>query len=640
VKKATNIIEVYEVCKKTSPLNGYNQDYLLYSYKKSLTKLVASFEKKTIKDLFILGEGSSGKTSYQNMIKFYLEKSSKIISIDIGDYGDYYAESLAKEKDFDLSSILLLCIANKLLEIWPNKIYEKEVNPIIFLKKTTYFQYKLINNIINDSNIFIFIDSINLFINIKNDLSILNKLVNLKMINANFIINLPLISKPFINNTQFDIIELNLTKNDLEEIIYTRIDSNIITQRALDLAIRYCNKNINKLISTIFEASIIALENNTSTIETYEVQRVINPLKEKIKKDNIQISKNKYINSIQIKDYFSIKNTKLENLEDKKEIYFVGENGDGKTIVLQALALLFKNNSNLTILADKYIDNIKDDYVLNILEEDSYINDNLFAYGINRNKIDADNKDKSGYSGLFDTPSLQNTTFLNRPQELFLLNNSITDEFINKIENLLENKIQIANIASQIFFYESNKQIEFKMLSEGYKSTIIWLSDLVFRLIEKQPKITKLEDFKAVVLVDEIDLYLHPKWKYSFVYKLRKIFPKIQFIMTTHSMTTILGASKDAVFYNIYKDKEGHTQLSEQFDDISDYSANILITSRLFNMDSAKARSYDDKVNNLSEDDFKKHQLNKKIDKMLEEDDDISAKEAILKQLEEYNERN
>ena len=640
MKKATNIIEVYEVCKKTSPLNGYNQDYLLYSYKKSLTKLVASFEKKTIKDLFILGEGSSGKTSYQNMIKFYLEKSSKIISIDIGDYGDYYAESLAKEKDFDLSSILLLCIANKLLEIWPNKIYEKEVNPIIFLKKTTYFQYKLINNIINDSNIFIFIDSINLFINIKNDLSILNKLVNLKMINANFIINLPLISKPFINNTQFDIIELNLTKNDLEEIIYTRIDSNIITQRALDLAIRYCNKNINKLISTIFEASIIALENNTSTIETYEVQRVINPLKEKIKKDNIQISKNKYINSIQIKDYFSIKNTKLENLEDKKEIYFVGENGDGKTIVLQALALLFKNNSNLTILADKYIDNIKDDYVLNILEEDSYINDNLFAYGINRNKIDADNKDKSGYSGLFDTPSLQNTTFLNRPQELFLLNNSITDEFINKIENLLENKIQIANIASQIFFYESNKQIEFKMLSEGYKSTIIWLSDLVFRLIEKQPKITKLEDFKAVVLVDEIDLYLHPKWKYSFVYKLRKIFPKIQFIMTTHSMTTILGASKDAVFYNIYKDKEGHTQLSEQFDDISDYSANILITSRLFNMDSAKARSYDDKVNNLSEDDFKKHQLNKKIDKMLEEDDDISAKEAILKQLEEYNERN
>jgi len=108
--------------------------------------------------------------------------------------------------------------------------------------------------------------------------------------------------------------------------------------------------------------------------------------------------------------------------------------------------------------------------------------------------------------------------------------------------------------------------------------------------------------------------------------------------MTTHSPTTILGASKDAVFYNVYKDKNGFTQLSEQYDDISDYSANILITSPLFNMDSAKSRAYNDKENYLSDDDYKKHQLNKKIDEMLENDNDEDIKLDILKQLEEYDE--
>ena len=95
------------------------------------------------------------------------------------------------------------------------------------------------------------------------------------------------------------------------------------------------------------------------------------------------------------------------------------------------------------------------------------------------------------------------------------------------------------------------------MLSEGYKTTIIWLCDLLSRLIENQPNIKKLEEFKAVVLVDEIDLYLHPQLKYEFVYKLRQIFKNIQFIMTTHSLNTILGASKDAIFFNVYKDDDG-----------------------------------------------------------------------------------
>lgn len=350
-------------------------------------------------------------------------------------------------------------------------------------------------------------------------------------------------------------------------------------------------------------------------------------------KSNLPL-KNNYINTIKINNYFSIRHIELENLQDKKEIYFVGENGDGKTILLQALALAYKDNSNYPILANKYLKTLKKPFSLET--EDKFINDNLFAYGINRNKTNADDVDSSGYASLFDTPSINDTTSFNRPQDLFILANDITKEFIEGLEYLLENKIKIIQVTNETKFYETsneNIEIEFKMLSEGYKSTIIWLSDLLFRLIKKQAKITKLKDFKAVILIDEIDLYLHPKWKYQFVHRLRKMFPKIQFIMTTHSITTILGARDDAVFYQVYKDEEGYTQLSEEINDISDYSANILLTSPMFNMQSAKSRAYDDKENSLSDDDYREHQLNKNIDKMLESDDSKKIKLDILAQL-------
>jgi len=75
--------------------------------------------------------------------------------------------------------------------------------------------------------------------------------------------------------------------------------------------------------------------------------------------------------------------------------------------------------------------------------------------------------------------------------------------------------------------------------------------------------VENIVDFQGVVLIDEIELHLHPKWKYNFMKKLRETFPLIQFIVTTHSPTVLLGASEEAVFYKIYKE-DGEVQISNQ----------------------------------------------------------------------------
>ena len=65
-------------------------------------------------------------------------------------------------------------------------------------------------------------------------------------------------------------------------------------------------------------------------------------------------------------------------------------------------------------------------------------------------------------------------------------------------------------------------------------------------------------------MVDEIDLHLHPKWQRVIIGKLRKIFPNIQFVFTTHSPTIIQGASDDAVIFRVYRNKkDGKTRISD-----------------------------------------------------------------------------
>ena len=52
---------------------------------------------------------------------------------------------------------------------------------------------------------------------------------------------------------------------------------------------------------------------------------------------------------------------------------------------------------------------------------------------------------------------------------------------------------------------------------------------------------------QGVVLIDEIDLYLHPSWQATFVSALRRVFPKIQFIATTHSPVILAGLAPHEV---------------------------------------------------------------------------------------------
>jgi AAA domain, putative AbiEii toxin, Type IV TA system len=72
-------------------------------------------------------------------------------------------------------------------------------------------------------------------------------------------------------------------------------------------------------------------------------------------------------------------------------------------------------------------------------------------------------------------------------------------------------------------------------LSHGYQSTIAWIADLIGHVLLESKEVASTTEMEGLVLIDEIDLYLHPAWQATFITALRKVFPRMQFVATTHS---------------------------------------------------------------------------------------------------------
>jgi len=87
----------------------------------------------------------------------------------------------------------------------------------------------------------------------------------------------------------------------------------------------------------------------------------------------------------------------------------------------------------------------------------------------------------------------------------------------------------------RVFVEEHGRKIPIERLSDGYRGTLAWVGDLIRRLFDAYPDSDNPLHERGVVLVDEIDLHLHPQWQRSIVGDIRKLFPNLQFIVTTHS---------------------------------------------------------------------------------------------------------
>lgn len=131
-------------------------------------------------------------------------------------------------------------------------------------------------------------------------------------------------------------------------------------------------------------------------------------------------------------------------------------------------------------------------------------------------------------------------------------------------------------------------------MSDGYRITIALVADIASRMAEANPSwdssgLTDPLATHGIVMIDEIDLHLHPKLQRDILRRLTSIFPNIQFIVSTHSPSVVLGAL-DIV--QVVKLDHGVIDTNVNTAQYEKYDVSLVLLSDLFGLENVRNNDY------------------------------------------------
>ena len=97
---------------------------------------------------------------------------------------------------------------------------------------------------------------------------------------------------------------------------------------------------------------------------------------------------------------------------------------------------------------------------------------------------------------------------------------------------------------------KNGETLNVAQLSQGEKSLMALVGDIARRLAMLNPALDNPLTGDGIVLIDEVDLHLHPSWQRSLCDKLIETFPNCQFVLTTHS-PLVISDCKDVLVYTL-----------------------------------------------------------------------------------------
>ena len=148
-------------------------------------------------------------------------------------------------------------------------------------------------------------------------------------------------------------------------------------------------------------------------------------------------------------------------------------------------------------------------------------------------------------------------------------------------------------------FEQAGTRVAFPDLSDGYRAYIGWIADLLFHLQSICPDDQALTSLKGIVLIDEVDLHLHPSWQRNILPAISKAFPNLQFVMSSHS-PIVAGtlASENIIFLDAPQGKP--SQISRLNENIRGLNAEQILLSSFFNLETSRAPGADEQLHELA----------------------------------------
>jgi predicted ATP-binding protein involved in virulence len=297
---------------------------------------------------------------------------------------------------------------------------------------------------------------------------------------------------------------------------------------------------------------------------------------------------------------------------DTRWIFLTGENAFGKTAVLRAIAKgLVGDEDYVTplppqakIFINAFVQNQPYHYIAQSKSK-PVLKIPVATYGVSRFRLLSAEREVSErsqqitYSLFHENGELMNIErllidterddkpFFNQLKKIFkTILPSLADLQSVKVQKTRKIRYQEQNEAGQCY-----EPVFLDDLAAGYRGILTMIGDMMMRLSDDK---TNLDDLSGIVLIDEIDAHLHPKYQYELPKLLSDVFPKVQFIVTTHSPIPILGLPADnkPVILTVERNPEQGITVHrmDATIDIRKLNPEALLTSPIFNFQNLFAR--------------------------------------------------
>jgi predicted ATP-binding protein involved in virulence len=149
-----------------------------------------------------------------------------------------------------------------------------------------------------------------------------------------------------------------------------------------------------------------------------------------------------------------------------------------------------------------------------------------------------------------------------------------------------------ANPTPRVDFQTPYGWVPLRQLGFGYQTLIAWMVDFASRMVERYPDSPDPLAEPAVVLVDEIDLHLHPTWQRKLIGYLSERFPNTQFIATAHSPLVVQAAV--GANLAVLRREGDHVVIDNDVEAIRGWRIDQVLTSDLFGLPSARPPELDE----------------------------------------------
>lgn len=205
----------------------------------------------------------------------------------------------------------------------------------------------------------------------------------------------------------------------------------------------------------------------------------------------------------------------------------------------------------------------------------------------------------------------------------------LIDNVFDVISKITNKKISFKTVTKidppdvWVFTYDSPNGIPLSLISQGFKIVIGWVGYLMHRFVTTFPLSDPHAAFKenAIVIIDEVDISMHPKWQLSFIEILRETFPNTQFIFTTHDPLIIGSLLKEQV--RIFTEFNGNIEAVQPEIDPKGLGVAGILTSELFGL----ASTLDKKTLNIL--DRRNELISKQDDSELSNEEKIELNEIF-----------